>query len=967
MADTIPGNTTSNQSLAINNSATSAIDFLGDTDWWKVNLTYGYGYQVWLEGYLQGQGTLYDPYLAVYSGSGAFSFANDDASFLSYYSYAYVTPTNSGFLFLSAEESGNNAVGTYTITIWQDELASTASLAPAVVDSVSNAGRIGWQSDISDWFKITLTAGVQYQFDLIGSAGDGSISNLTLADPYLWLRNSNGIALVSDNDSGIGLNSRIYYTPTSSGTYFLDVQESGVDAYGTYKLIVNSMPISGTLVLGTAQSGTINYAGDINLYSVNLTAGVTYGFSIDGSTLLDPFLEILNNAGSVVDYDDDSGPGLNAFSSYTPTNSGTYFLAARESGNNATGNYNLKAWQLPVLSISNASVQEGDTGFTNLVFTITLSTASPVDVSVVAATAGTATATYSSDYIPTSSTITIAAGQTSANFTVKVLGDTAFEPTESFHVLLSNPVNVALGQTDAYGHIIDNDAPYSLPSDPLLQLQWYLYPKSGINIFPVWDNYTGAGIRVAVFDQGIDSMHADLDQNLLLNLGRTASSLLSGGSPILSSDNHGTMVAGTIAAERNGTGIVGVAYGANLVSIYSPLNLSGLASQITNAYNYATSFDILNDSWGFANGFSSGMTWAFYDNFNSVNFSEAGAALANLAATGRQGLGTAVVQSAGNSFNVGDDTNLHNFQNSQYIITVAATDYYGNVTSYSSPGASVLISAPGGGGSDMLSDIITTDRVGGLGTDSSDYTSTAGTSFSAPIVSGIIALMLEANPSLGYRDIQEILAYSAILTGSSSNDWRYNGSTNWNGGGLHYDALSHNLGFGLVDALAAVRLAETWSSTPHTAANREQITATHNVTKTITDGGGIGSVAGAFDSIAVTKSIDVERVEVTLNVTHPFIGDLSVLLTSPSGTTSFLLWRPQQNPLSAYGSNQDNIHFTFDTVLNWGENSSGTWLLGVYDNAYGDVGTFDSWTLNLIGKPASSDDIYIFTNEFAEA
>jgi subtilisin-like proprotein convertase family protein len=325
------------------------------------------------------------------------------------------------------------------------------------------------------------------------------------------------------------------------------------------------------------------------------------------------------------------------------------------------------------------------------------------------------------------------------------------------------------------------------------------------------------------------------------------------------------------------------------------------------------------------------------------------------------------VQSAGNSFSLGDDTNLHNFQNSQYIITVAATDYSGNVTSYSSPGASVLVAAPGGGGTDPLSDIVTADRVGVAGTSTGDYSTTAGTSFSAPIVSGIVALMLEANPNLGYRDVQEILAYSAREISSTSNDWRYNGASNWNGGGLHYDALSHNLGYGLVDALAAVRLAETWTGTGHIASNREQITATHNVSKVIPDGGGINAVASAFDAISVTQSIDVERTEVTLNVTHPYVGDLSVLLTSPSGTTSFLLWRPQQNALSAYGTNQDNIQFTFDTVLDWGESSVGSWGLSIFDNATGDTGTFDSWTLNLIGKPASADDTYIYTNEFAAA
>ncbi len=124
---------------------------------------------------------------------------------------------------------------------------------------------------------------------------------------------------------------------------------------------------------------------------------------------------------------------------------------------------------------------------------------------------------------------------------------------------------------------------------------------------------------------------------------------------------------------------------------------------------------------------------------------------------------------------------------------------------------------------------------------------------------------------------------------------------------------------------------------------------------------------GAYDSFNVTTAVEVERVEVTLRVTHTYIGDLSVLLTSPSGVTSFLVWRPQQNALSAFGSSLDNINFTFDTVLDWGEISTGTWLLGIYDNASGDVGTFDSWTLNIIGKPASADDTYIYTDEFAES
>jgi subtilisin-like proprotein convertase family protein len=964
MPDNIPGNTSSAQSISIGASAASAIDFFGDTDWWKVNLTYGFGYQIWVEGSGSGNGTLADPYLGIYNSVGTFQYGADDiVPYINKDSYTNIIPTASGTFFLSAEEYGNNAIGSYRITIWQDELASVTSAATVAVNSVSALGHVGWQGDYSDWYGVTLTAGIQYQFDLIGSANDGLYTGLTLVDPWLWLRNSSGDILTADDDAGLGGNSRIFYTPTTSGTYFLDAQESGVDAYGTYRIIVNSNPTSGALTIGTSQTGTLDFNGDVNRYTVNLIAGNTYAFTLSGTTLLDPYLEVQDSSGSNVASDDDGGGGLNSYLTYTPTTSGTYYLAARESGNNATGSYSARVWQLPSITIADAISTEGNTGTTSLVFTLTLSNESPTNVTVAAATSGTSTATYSSDYIPASSTITFLPGQTSATFTVQVLGDYKFEPTESFHVLLSSPSNAMLGDSNAYGYIVDNDNPYSLPTDTLLRLQWYLYPTTGINIFPVWTDYTGAGVRVAVFDQGIDPMHPDLYGNLITPLGRNASNLSLGGAPVLSSDNHGTMVAGTIAAETNGTGIVGVAYEASLISIYSPLALSGLAAQVTNAYTYAVNADVLNDSWGFANGFASGSTWAFYDNFSGTSFASAGVALASLAANGRHGLGTVVVQSSGNSFDVGDDTNLHNFQNSQYIITVAATDYVGDVTTYSSPGASVLISAPGGGNTDPLSDIMTTDRVGTAGINTGDYTSTAGTSFSAPIVSGIVALMLDANPNLGYRDVQEILAYSAHEVASANNDWLYNGASNWNGGGLHYDALSHNLGYGLVDALAAVRLAETWSSGAHTASNRQQITTTHSPALVIPDNTG----SAAYDFIAVSQSIDVERVEVTLNVTHPFIGDLSVLLTSPSGTTSFLLWRPQQNSLSAFGTSQDNIHFTFDTVLDWGENSVGSWLIGIHDWASGDVGKLDSWTLNLIGKPSSADDTYIYTDEFSEA
>src|SRR3546814_10780988 len=80
--------------------------------------------------------------------------------------------------------------------------------------------------------------------------------------------------------------------------------------------------------------------------------------------------------------------------------------------------------------------------------------------------------------------------------------------------------------------------------------------------------------------------------------------------------------------------------------------------------------------------------------------------------------------------------------------------------------------------------------------------------------------MLEANPELGYRDVQDILALSAKRVDTVNPDWAYNGAKNWNGGAMH---ISHDYGFGEVDARAAVRLAETWTTT-HVVADSDPST-----------------------------------------------------------------------------------------------------------------------------------------------
>ena len=512
------------------------------------------------------------------------------------------------------------------------------------------------------------------------------------------------------------------------------------------------------------------------------------------------------------------------------------------------------------------------------------------------------------------------------------------------------------GSTDGDLARWDGSLVMGLPTDTLFSSQWHLHDASGwdIRVVPVWEDYDGSGVSVSVYDQGVDTAHTDLDGNIDLANQRSAVTKATDGAPVDSGDNHGTAVAGLIAAERNGVGVVGVAYASTIVPIYDPLSGStaDLSARLTYGYQHASNFDVSNHSWGFGNAFYYSANAAFIDNFKEAPSAAAGAALETAVATGRSGLGTVFVQSAGNGHQVGDNVNLHSYQASRHTVTVAATEQDGSITSYSTHGAAVLVAAPG---SPSSGTIVTTDRTGSAGYSSTDYTASFnGTSAAAPIVSGVVALMLDANPELGWRDVQEILAYSARLPEPAAR--QTNGATDWNGGGV---TVSHAYGAGIVDAQGAVRLAETWEGR-HFSANTETATAGRTVGATIPGGGELAS------TVFIGDDIEIEHVEVDIDIRHAWIGDLVVKLVSPSGTQSVLMDRPGRSASSTWGSSQDNVDFVFGSTLHWGESSRGTWqlLVGDAEAAY-DTGTLSDWSLKVYGKAASDDDTYVFTDDFA--
>ncbi|QKS30942.1 MAG: S8 family serine peptidase [Candidatus Accumulibacter similis] len=474
-------------------------------------------------------------------------------------------------------------------------------------------------------------------------------------------------------------------------------------------------------------------------------------------------------------------------------------------------------------------------------------------------------------------------------------------------------------------------------NDPLLASHyWYLGDASGAvkgaNVQRVWDDYRGAGVIVAVIDDGVEYTHPDLAANYRSGLDYDTLDLDADPFPGNSSDRHGTAVSGVIAAAlNNGTGGAGVAPEAGLVGYRIGFGANGTLQQVLDAFELLMAVDVANNSWGF-DGY-------FGDNFLDPDFAPIGDALATALAAGRGGLGTIVVMAAGNGRTSGQDVNYHGFQNHRGTIAVAATDSGGNVTYYSTPGAALLVAAPGHG-------ITTTDRVGGEGYASGDYATVNGTSFAAPVVSGIAALMLDANPGLGWRDVQEILAATAVRTGSPAS-WSFNAADNWNGGAMH---VSHDYGFGLVDALAAVRVAESWRSVA-TSGNEWVAEGMHYPVSPIAipDGGSVSS------TITLAAGLRIDRVEVDLALAHPYLSQVRVTLTAPDGTESVLVNNP---------STSGNIYFTFSTTRDWGEFSGGDWTLAVTDTQVGATGVVYAWGIRAYGDLAG-DDTYLYTAEFA--
>ena len=392
-ADTILDTPATTASLVMNDSVTGTIDPLPktgsfdtsrDRDWLAVTLIAGHTYQFQafaLSGSLNDVAIdLRDANRNIVNSQGVV-----DAGAFGRPTFTY-SATVGGTFYLDIGAGGSNPAGvtrTYDVSVRDEgadtilDTASTTASVPmnglsfGVIDPLPESGSFDTSLD-HDWFAVTLTAGHKYSLEA-STTFSGNLNDLAivLRDANRNILNSQGVV-----DSGVNAfsSAQFVYTAAVSGTYYLDVSAGGINPgslTGGYNVFLTdlglvppdtvldtaattaSLTMNGT-VSGTIDalpaSGSFNRLIDHDWYAVNLTAGERYTFSTSGTTLPDVAVALMNANRTIVDPQGlvDSGPGGFATISFTPTVSGTYYLAVGAGGSdaalgNSAGTYQITA------------------------------------------------------------------------------------------------------------------------------------------------------------------------------------------------------------------------------------------------------------------------------------------------------------------------------------------------------------------------------------------------------------------------------------------------------------------------------------------------------------------------------------------------------------------------------------------------------------------------------------------------
>uniref|UniRef100_A0A672IDD8 Proprotein convertase subtilisin/kexin type 5a n=1 Tax=Salarias fasciatus TaxID=181472 RepID=A0A672IDD8_SALFA len=440
--------------------------------------------------------------------------------------------------------------------------------------------------------------------------------------------------------------------------------------------------------------------------------------------------------------------------------------------------------------------------------------------------------------------------------------------------------------------------------------------RSGVNVAAAWRRgYSGRGVVVSVLDDGIETEHPDLKPNYDPSASYDVNGQDPDPSPDYSSDAanfHGTQCAGLVAAAANhSVCTVGVSFNARIGGIRM------LGGDVTDrveaqALSFGTHhIDIFLSVWGPEDD---GATLGGPGPLTRL-------ALQNGARAGRNGRGSVFVWASGSGGRRGDHCSCDGYSNSIYTISISSGGPGGDPPDDLERCAATLAAASGGEDDrDAVRRRQLCSRAG------------PGPVQSSSVAAGVIALALEANPSLTWRDVQHIIVRTSRPHRLRAPDWHVNGAGH---------KVSHLYGFGLLDAGAMVAEAERWEPLP--SQHRCEEEADIQPSRVLHPGSTLTSVhqsTGCAGAVAF-----VEHVVARLSVAHRRRGDLSIWLTSPAGTVSELL---ANRPLD--GSPEGFQDWDFLTAHCWGERAAGPWTLSVQDASRDrSGGALHKWSLVIYG------------------
>ncbi len=469
-------------------------------------------------------------------------------------------------------------------------------------------------------------------------------------------------------------------------------------------------------------------------------------------------------------------------------------------------------------------------------------------------------------------------------------------------------------------------------TDPLYGCQWHLHNTGrsagatageDINVAGVWSGGNlGAGVTIAIVDDGIHAGHVDLTDNV----DAAGNHDYTGNGVALTPPHaHGTQLAGIAAARGNTLGVRSVApqatvYGYNLAL---DLTLANMADAVTR--NMATTAVSLN-GWGLADGPGLDFAGALWD-----------AAVESGISSGFGGNGVFYVFPGGNGAQLGDHANLSEFANHHGVTAVCAVNDQGVRAGYSERGDNLWVCGPS-------SDIPRSGRPGVTTTEPFDrYTREAGgTGAAAATVAGVAALVRKANTALTWRDVKLILAASARKNDPADLGWS-TGALKYGSTEERYD-FNRSYGFGVVDAKAAADLAVGWTAPSELRAVRAASDA--NLDLAIPQ-----SATYAESRLSIGPGVDfVEFVEVTAVIRHAAFREIEIELVSPASAVSRLAEYEASVPALALRGG-----VRLGTARHLGEDPTGMWTLRVRDGAAGNDGVLLAWSLTIHGHGRATD------------